>query len=316
MGAKIRGVLVTGGAGFIGSHVVDALLDRGYEVGVLDNLATGDERNLAQRAGSFEWHRGDLRDLETVQKAVKGYDAIIHEGALVSVARSVEDPLVTNATNVTGTLNVLRAAVDCGVSRFVFASSSSVYGETEALPKREDMPTRPVSPYGVSKLSAENYCVAFSRVYGLHTVCLRYFNVYGPRQKYGPYSGVIPAFIKRIQNGEPPLIFGDGNQTRDFTYVLDVVDANLLSLTADVPQGEVFNIAAGHICSINELADSILTLMGKADLRPLHASARAGDIRASYADISKARQTLGYRAKFELADGLKNVIDWFTSNPL
>jgi nucleoside-diphosphate-sugar epimerase len=316
MGGKILRVLVTGGAGFIGSHIVDGLLNHGYEIGVLDNLETGDERNLAHRAGSFEWHRGDLRDMETVRRAVKGHDAIVHQGALVSVTRSVEDPLLTNEVNVTGTLNVLKASVDSGVSRFVFASSSSVYGETETLPKREDMPTRPVSPYGVSKLSAENYCIAFSRVYGLHTVCLRYFNVYGPRQKFGPYSGVIPAFIRKIRNGEPPLIFGDGSQTRDFTYVLDVVDANLLSLTADVAAGEVFNIAAGRICSINELADCILTLMGRADLRPVYTSARAGDIRASYADISKASLSLGYRPKFELVDGLGKVIEWFASNPL
>jgi UDP-glucose 4-epimerase len=247
---------------------------------------------------------------------LKGYEAIVHQGALVSVTRSVEDPLSTNSTNVTGTINLLKAAVDAGVRRVVYASSSSVYGETETLPKMEDMPTRPISPYAVSKLSAENYCVAFARVYGLGTVSLRYFNVYGPRQKYGPYSGVIPTFIKRVQNDEPPVIFGDGEQTRDFTYVQDVVEANLLSLTADLEPGQIFNVAAGRTCTINELAANISSLMGKPDLKAQHLAERKGDIRASYADINKARKVLGYQPKFELEKGLRRTIDWFGANPL
>jgi UDP-glucose 4-epimerase len=305
---SIRKVLVTGGAGFIGSHIVERLLSQGYDVGVVDNLATGSKENLSGVDGRFRWHSVDIRDWDSVMSTMDGYDAVVHEGALVSVTRSVEDPLTTNATNVDGTVNVLKAAVDCGVKRLVYASSSSVYGETETLPKQESMPTRPVSPYAVSKLAAEGYCRAFAKVYGIRTVSLRYFNVYGPRQKAGPYSGVIPAFIKQIGSGASPVVFGDGEQTRDFTFVDDVVEANLLSLTRDVAPGSVFNIGSGRTHTINQLAGMVARLMGREELKPTHSPERPGDVRASFADISAAEHSLGYRPKYDLETGLARII--------
>lgn len=314
MPENIRRVLVTGGAGFIGSHIVDKLVEEGFEVGVLDNLFTGDLANLSKHeAKTIQMYKGDISDFDTVKDAVGGYDAVIHQAALVSVTRSVEDPVTVNRVNVTGTLNLLKAAVDSGVKKFLYASSSSVYGETETLPKKETLNTLPISPYAVSKLAAENYCRAFAKVYGLNTVCLRYFNVYGPRQKYGHYSGVIPTFIKKAMNNEPPVIYGDGLQTRDFTYVADVVQANFLCLKASVTPGEVFNAAAGNTITINELAQAICELVGRPDLRPEYSPERKGDIKASYADISKIREKLGYEPSFSLREGLKQVVDWFSS---
>jgi len=305
---KFSRVLVTGGAGFIGSHIVDALIARGLEVGVLDDFATGEESNLPMDSSLLRLHRGDIRDETFVKQAVKGYDAIIHEAALVSVTRSIEDPVRTNAVNVGGTLNLLSAAKDAKVESFIYASSSSVYGESETLPKVETMNTSPISPYAVSKLSAENYCRVFASVYGLRTVCLRYFNVYGPRQKHGPYSGVIPTFVNRVMHDEAPVIFGDGEQTRDFTYVADAVSANLLSLERDPRPGEVFNVAGGAQVSLNLLAASIERIMGKPLLGTKHAPPREGEIRHSLADISKARVLLGYSPRFSLEDGLREVI--------
>jgi nucleoside-diphosphate-sugar epimerase len=310
-------VLVTGGGGFIGSHIVDALLERGTEVGVLDDFSTGEMSNLSQVATRLQLHRGDIRDASFVKGAVEGYDAIIHQAALVSVTRSVEDPERTNSVNVNGTLNLLSAAKDAKVRRFIYASSSSVYGETQVLPKTETMNTLPISPYAVSKLAAENYCRIFASVYGMETISLRYFNVYGPRQKYGPYSGVIPAFVRRVMNDEPPIIFGDGSQTRDFTYVGDVVSANLLSLEAKVGpgRGDVFNVAAGRQVTLNELASTITKLMGKPGLGAEHVPPRKGDVGHSLADIRKAASGLGYKPRFSLEEGLKNVIEWFTKPP-
>jgi len=310
-------VLVAGGCGFIGSHIVDALLSKGYSVGVLDNLSTGDISNIASHtegSNGVELHRCDIRDYESVEKVLEGYDAVIHEAALVSVTRSVEDPLSVNAVNVGGTLNLLRAAVKANVSKFVYASSSSVYGESETLPKRETMNTLPVSPYGASKLAAENYCRVFAKVYGLNTISLRYFNVYGPRQKHGQYSGVIPAFIQRVLKDEPPVIYGDGEQTRDFTYVGDVVQANMLCLERDVRKGEALNIAAGRPITVNALAALVLELMGRPDLTPVHLGQRAGDIKHSYADITEAWDRLGYEPRFMIEDGLRLVIDWLLSD--
>lgn len=305
-------VLVTGGCGFIGSHIVDELLRRGYSVGVLDNLATGREENLSGNISKISLHRGDISDFEFVSKIVPGYDAVIHEAALVSVTRSVENPRLTNQVNVEGTINLLKASVDSRVRKFVYASSSSVYGDTETLPKRESMITSPVSPYGVSKLAAENYCRTFARVYGLKTVSLRYFNVYGPRQKYGPYSGVIPTFIKQVLDGKSPVIFGDGEQTRDFTFVSDVVSANVLALeNSTLSGGEIYNVARGDTITINGLARHILSLGSKKELRPVHAPERPGDIRASYADISMASKDLGYAPRVGIEQGLRNVMDWF-----
>jgi len=307
-------VLVTGGAGFIGSSIVDRLVDEGLEVGVLDNFSTGEIRNLERSSNrGVTVHKLGIEDYDAVRKVVGGYKVVVHQAALVSVARSVEDPLRVNQVNVAGTLNLLRAATEAGVERFVYASSSSVYGDTETLPKRESMGTVPSSPYGASKLAAENYCRVFAKVFGLKTVSLRYFNVYGPRQKGGFYSGVIPTFIKRVREGKPPTIFGDGMQTRDFTFVQDVVEANFLALTSpQIKGGEVYNVAAGGTISISELALTVARLLGKPDLAPEYAEPRKGDIRASYADVSKAREELGYRPRFSLAQGLAETIEWFS----
>ncbi len=306
-------ILVTGGAGFIGSNLVDRLVKDGYEVGVLDNLATGSVANISElvSAKKIRFHNSDITG--DISDIVKEYDAIFHEAALVSVTRSVENPMLTNRVNVSGTVNLLKAAMDSNVKKFVYASSSSVYGDTETLPKSETMNPSPISPYGVSKLAAENYCRVFAAVYGLKTVSLRYFNVYGPRQKYGPYSGVIPIFIKRVLGGEPPIINGDGEQTRDFTFVGDVVEANLLALKANVRAGEVFNAARGGTISINDLAKIIIDLAGKSDLRPVHGPAREGDIRASYADIGKISKQMGYEPRVPIETGIKRVLDWFLS---
>jgi len=309
-------ILVTGGAGFIGSHLVDRLLDEGFKVWVVDNLYTGQMENLIQHRGKkgFRFVEGDIRNFELVKKMVRGVDAVFHEAALVSVTRSVENPLLSNETNVTGTLNLLKACVDARVKRFVYASSSSVYGETETLPKHEDLATMPLSPYAVSKLAAENYVRVFHDVYGLETVCLRYFNVYGPRQTYGPYSGVISIFINRLLEDQPPIIYGDGEQTRDFTNAQDVVEANMLALSAQNAVGEVFNIATGVTTSVNKLAEIIQEVMGKTNLASVYANPRPGDIRHSYADISKARKILGYNPRFQLEKGLAELVKWYAEH--
>ena len=259
------------------------------------------------------FHNCNISNFEEIAKIVRMYDAIIHEAALVSVTRSVEDPVLVNSVNVSGTINLLKAAADSGVQKFIYASSSSVYGDTETLPKIETMNPSPISPYGVSKLTAENYCKVFAKVYGLRTISLRYFNVYGSRQKYGPYSGVIPAFIKKAINNEPPIINGDGGQTRDFTFVEDIVQANLLALKNQAGPGEVYNVANGGTISINELAQAIIKLVGKPNLLPVHGPERKGDIRANYADISKISRDLGYKPRVRIENGLKRVLDWFLS---
>lgn len=307
-------VLVTGGAGFIGGHLVDRLVGEGYAVGVLDNFSTGEMSNLSKQdveKGSLQIHRGDIADYAFVRSVLKDYEAVFHEAALPSVTRSVEDPITVNNTNVTGTVNLLKASVDSKVEKFVYASSSSVYGESVELPKVESMSTLPVSPYGASKLAAENYCRVFAKVYGLKTVSLRYFNVYGPRQKYGPYSGVIPIFVGRLMNDLPPVIFGNGGHVRDFTFVKDVVEANMLCLKGDVKPGEVLNIASGRTTTIKELAMLLAKLMGKPQIVPEYAPERPGDIRGSHADIRKAKAALGYEPKFVPATGLPLVIEWF-----
>jgi len=307
----VRRVLVTGGFGFIGSHTVDALLSKGYDVGVMDNLSTGRSSNLKAKV---ETHIGDILDYDSVEKVVRGYDAVIHEAALVSVARSVEDPMTSSMVNIEGTLRLLRASVRAKVKRFVNASSSAVYGESQVLPKAETMNTEPMSPYAVSKLAAENYCTAFARVHGLRTVSLRYFNVYGPRQRYGQYSGVIPAFVRQVAKNEPPTIYGDGEQSRDFVYVEDVVRANVLALEHEIQGGEVFNIATGLPVTINRLASLIVEFEGKKGLEPVHLPPRAGDIRHSYADTKRAEKSLGYSPVFSIEEGLSRVIEWMREN--
>jgi len=306
-------VLVTGGAGFIGSHIVDSLLAKDFEVTVLDNLSSGKMKNIEQHLNKENLHfiKGDIRDDDAVKQAVKDIDAVFHEAALVSVTRSVENPFPTNEVNVTGTLNLLKASLEVSVKRFIYASSASVYGETETLPKKETLPTRPISPYATSKLAAENYCKAFHKVYGLETVSLRYFNVYGPRQTHGPYSGVITIFTNRLLNDEPPIIYGDGTQTRDFTDVQDAVQASMLSLKCKNAVGEEFNVATGKQTTINQLAQTLLRLTGKTSLQPKHTDPREGDIKHSYADISKARRVLGYEPKITLKDGLNTLVEWY-----
>ena len=307
-------VLVTGGAGFIGSHLVDRLLDEGFRVRVVDNLSTGEKKNLAQHHGkkSFQFIEGDIRNFDLVKKIVKGIDAVFHEAALVSVTRSVENPLLSNEINVTGTLNLLKACVDAQVKRFVYASSCSVYGDTETLPNHENLAPIPLSPYAVSKVAAENYVKVFHDVYGLETVSLRYFNVYGSRQKYGPYSGVISTVINRLLENKHLIIYGDGRQSRDFVNVKDVVEANMLALSKKKAVGEVFNISKGEVITINKLAETIQKIMGKPSLKPVYSELRPGDLRHSYADICKARKNLGYEPKIQLEKGLSELVNWYS----
>ena len=307
-------ILVTGGAGFIGSHIVDRLLDEGFKVRVLDNLSTGETKNLAQHQNkkSFQFIEGDIRNFDLLKKTVKGVDAVIHEAALVSVTRSVENPLLSNEVNITGTVNLLKACVDAHIKRFIYASSCAVYGDTETLPNHENLAPKPLSPYAVDKLAAENYAKVFHDVYGLETVSLRYFNVYGPRQKYGPYSGVISIFINRLLENKPPIICGDGEQTRDFINVKDVVEANMLALSKRKAVGEVFNISTGEATTINKLTETIQKIMDKTSLKPVHAEPRPGDIKHSYGDISKARRNLEYEPKVQLEKGLSELVKWYS----
>jgi len=310
--------LVTGGAGFVGSHIVDRLLSEGFEVTVIDNLYAGRLENIAhyQTKEDFHFIQGDVWNFELVKRVMKDVDVVFHEAALVSVTRSVENPVLTNEVNVTGTLTLLQACLDSSVGRFIYASSSSVYGETETLPKHEGLTPQPISPYAVSKLAAESYVKVFHEVYGLETMCLRYFNVYGARQTYGPYSGVITIFMNRLLSDQPPIIYGDGEQTRDFTNVQDVVDANMLALTNKSAVGEVFNIATGVATTINQLAKVLREITGKLDLKPVYTNPRFGDIRHSFADISKAKKILGYYPKVSLREGLANLVKWYTKRSL
>jgi len=307
-------ILVTGGAGFIGSDIVDRLLDEGFKVRVLDNLSTGEKKNLAQHQNkkSFQFIEGDIRNFDLVKKTVKGVDAVFHEAALVSVTRSVENPLLSNEINVTGTVNLLKACVDAHIKRFIYASSCAVYGDTETLPNHENLLPKPLSPYAVEKLAAEKYAKVFHDVYCLETVSLRYFNVYGPRQKHGPYSGVISIFINRLLKNKPPIICGDGEQTRDFINVKDVVEANMLALSKRKAVGEVFNISTGEVTTINKLAETIQKIMDKTSLKPVHAEPRPGDIKHSYGDITKARRNLEYEPKVQLEKGLSELVKWYS----
>lgn len=301
--------LVTGGGGFIGSHIVDALLKEGYAVRVLDNFSTGERRNLLHVAGDIEIVEGDLRSFERAHSAVKGCNLVFHQAALPSVPRSVADPLTTSEVNVTGTLNVLLAARDAEVDRVVYASSSSVYGSVKAERKHEDLPIAPMSPYAVAKYAGEANCRAFWEVYGLQTVAIRYFNVFGPRQSpVSEYAAVVPNFIVAALLSEQPTIHGDGLQSRDFTYVENVVRANLLAATAPEVAGEVFNVAMGQTHSLLDLLRAIESIAG-VDLRPHHVDGRPGDVRMSMADTAKARERLGYEATVGFEDGLKRTFD-------
>jgi len=304
-------VLVAGGAGFIGSHTVDLLLAEGFEVVVLDDLRSGSLENISQHVGEkhFRFVRGDVRDSRLVRDLVSDVDAVFHFAALISVQESIKDPALTNDINVNGTLKLLKTCVDFGVEYFVYASSCAVYGKTENLPIKEDCPARPESPYGLSKLVAENHVKAYHENFGLKTVCLRYFNVYGPRQVYCDYSGVITQFLNRLARDLPLIIFGDGEQTRDFVNVHDVVEANILALKrGKIVAGETFNIGTGVATTINQLAKTLLEITNKTNLKVIHAEPGKGDIRHSMADISKAKEKLGYIPSVSLRNGLKELL--------
>jgi nucleoside-diphosphate-sugar epimerase len=301
--------LVTGGAGFIGSHLTEELARRGHTVRVADSLITGKRANLSHVPG-VEFLEGDLADPAFAAHAVAGVDYVLHQAAIPSVPRSVTDPLTSNRANVDATLSVLVAARDAGVKRVVYAGSSAAYGNTLTLPKREDMPTNPLSPYALQKLVAEQYCQMFTQLYGLETVTTRYFNVFGPRQDPGsPYSGVISLFSTALLDGRRPTIYGDGEQTRDFTYVANVVDGVLRAAEAKDAAGEVMNVATGSRISLNELLRVMNAIMGTS-IQPLYAALRAGDVKDSQADISKAQRLLGYRPSVSLEQGLKHTLDW------
>jgi len=308
--------LVTGGAGFIGSNIVEELLNRRENVRVLDNFSTGKRENISAFIDNnkFELIEGDLRSYHIVQEAVKGIDFVLHQGALPSVPRSVKDPITTNDVNVNGTLNILNASLNARVKRVIFASSSSIYGNGHELPKREDMKPAPESPYALSKYAGERYCQIFAKIYGLETVCLRYFNVFGPRQDPdSQYSAVIPKFIKLIKEGKRPIIYGDGEATRDFTYVDNVIRANLLACESQNSVGEVFNIACGERTTINHLVKKLTDLFGN-NIKPIYEAPRLGDVKHSYASIEKAKNGLGYDVKVCFDDGIINLSKYSEHN--
>jgi nucleoside-diphosphate-sugar epimerase len=301
--------LVTGGAGFIGSHLTEELVRRGAAVRVVDSLITGKRSNLAHLTG-VEFIEGDLADVEVARRAVSGVDYVLHQAAIPSVPRSVQDPITSNRANVTSTLNVLVAARDAGVKRLVYAGSSSAYGDTPALPKREDMPANPLSPYALQKLVGEQYCQMFTQLYGFATVAIRYFNVFGPRQDPGsPYSGVISLFSTALLEGRQPTIYGDGEQTRDFTYVANVVDGVLRACDAPGAAGEVINVATGGRISLNELLRVMNRIVGTSIQAVYHPS-RPGDVKDSQADIAKAQTLLGYLPRIGFEDGLRHTLEW------
>ena len=304
--------IVTGGAGFIGSHIVDAIAP-GNEVVVIDNFSSGKPENLGTFPDNVHVVRGSVTDLSLLKKVFTGADGIFHLAAIASVAGSVDNPRATHETNLSGTLNVLIAAHESGVRRVVFSSSSAVYGNEPTLPKREDMPPFPLSPYAVTKLASEYYCSVFSELYGVQTVSLRYFNVFGPRQDpKGEYAAVIPKFITGMLNNKAPVIFGDGTQTRDFVYVKDVVRANLLAMESTATG--TFNIGSGNGTSLNTLAKIIAGIMD-VSLSPVHKKHRSGDILHSVSDITAADKTLGYRVRYSLKKGLSETIQWFIDKP-
>jgi len=302
-------VLVTGGAGFIGSNLVRGLLERGADVRVLDNFSTGNRANIADL--DVDIVEGELRSYERVHNAVRGTEVVYHLGALGSVPRSVQDPLTSSAVNVEGTLNVLLAARDEGIRRVVFSSSASVYGSSREMPTTEDSRPDPISPYGVAKLAAERYCVSFTRVYeSFETVVLRYFNVFGPRQSpFSQYAAAVPLFITKIAAGEPIDVYGDGEQSRDFTFVGNVVDATIRAGDADGANGEIFNVAAGAPASVNHVAETIGSIVGK-PVQRRELPTRAGDLRDSWADLSKSKRILGYAPEIALEDGLRRTAEY------
>lgn len=308
-------VLVTGGGGFIGSHLVDRLLAQGHEVRVFDNFSTGSRDNLRSVESEVELIEGDVRSYERAHHAVRDCDVVFHQAALPSVPRSIQDPLTSNEVNGVGTLNVLLAARDAGVERVVYASSSSVYGADPTLPKHEGLPPAPISPYAVAKLAGEGFCRSFGAVYGLDTVALRYFNVFGPRQDpHSDYAAVIPGFISAFLAGRSPLIHGDGEQSRDFTYVDNVVEANLLAARANGVRGLTFNVAAGRRSTLNELVAELRSISGR-DISAEHGPERPGDVRHSWADLTRAGTALGYHPRIDFPEGLRRTVAHYAEQP-
>jgi UDP-N-acetylglucosamine/UDP-N-acetyl-alpha-D-glucosaminouronate 4-epimerase len=304
--------LVTGGAGFIGSHLTEALVRRGHRVRVVDSLITGKRHNLDHISG-VEFMEGDLAESDVAERAVAGMDFVLHQAAIPSVPRSVKDPVTSNRANITASLNVLVAARDARVKRLIYAGSSSAYGDTPTLPKREDMPTNPLSPYALQKLAVEQYCQLFTKLYGLETVTTRYFNVFGPRQDPGsPYSGVISLFSTALLEGRSPVIYGDGEQTRDFTYVANVVDGVLRACEAPDVAGQMMNVATGGRISLNELLNTMNRILGTS-VTAIYKEPRAGDVRDSQADVSRAKTLLGYIPSVDLAEGLERTLNWCRS---
>ncbi len=308
--------LVTGGAGFIGSSICRKLVSQGCFVRVVDNLLTGKKSNLADIIDKIEFIEADMGDSQVAQAAAKGIDVVLHQGALPSVPLSIDDPASTHKHCVDATFTLLLAARDAGVKRFVYAASSSAYGDAPTSPKVETMPTRPLSPYAVGKLVGEYYCSVFSGVFGLETVALRYFNVFGPHQDpKSQYAAAIPAFVTHILKDEPPTIYGDGEQSRDFTYIDNVVNANLLAARAKKTNGEVINIACGQAVTINQIIAMINELLGR-NVKPIYTDSRAGDVKHSLADITAAQNLIGFRPKVSFSEGLQLAIDWYRNNPV
>ena len=305
--------LVTGGAGFIGSNIVEALVERGDEVRVIDDLSTGKEENLTPFMDKIDFQKGDVRSKDDVKKALDGIDFVIHQAALRNVAKSVEDPVASNDVNINGTLNLLMLTKEANVKRLVYASTSSAYGDCKTFPQKESFAPNPISPYGVSKLAAEYYCRMFSATFGLETVSLRYFNVFGPRQNpESKYSAVIPAFIDMLAKDQPCMIDGDGKQSRDFTFISNVVDANLASCEAPGASGMVFNVACGEDYSVVDVAEGLKKIMGK-DIESVYGPRRTGDPDRTYADISSLKNVLGVEPRVGFHEGLERTVKWFTN---
>ncbi len=303
--------LVTGGAGFIGSHIVYALLNKGEKVRIIDDFSTGKKENISSFEKDIEVFEGSILDYDLLLKVTRGVDVIYHQGAVTSVPKSIKNPVLSNEVNVGGTVKLLKAAVKNNVHRIIYAASSSAYGNTMILPKREDMNANPLSPYAISKYAGELYCKIFHDIYGIETISLRYFNVFGPKQDpHSEYSAVIPKFIHSILQSERPIIYGDGSQSRDFTYIDNVVSANLLAAKAANISGEVINVGTGNRINLNQLVSSINSILDK-QMVPIHANERIGDVKDSLADITKAKQLIGYEPSISFKEGLKRTIHWF-----